>query len=286
MINEESKKRLVEAIFFTSDDSEISEEEIELAHNLIDAHPDLTERDRKIIKLKIYRNLKYREITELLELEKSHTAQSRYNYSIGKIRKSLSLARRPDDGTEQLSNLIKNRRDLRALNLSQIYTIGQMTDHLKEYGKLNDSNCTSLRAALIIYSLDQNGYDLRKFVTDQDILKDFEELDRRNYLHVNQLQTLIENQDFIDRVERITNTYKILSKTEFGSFDIFQSNGSKIRLRATINSLEDRYDLSAEIESSEEFEAFSYSKKMTHSVSTNSKNLENALEFLLAHSSL
>ena len=286
MLTKEVKERLIKSIFILKkEDEEISEEDLKLAEELIETHPGLTDLDRKIVKLKIYRNLKYREITELLELEKSHTAQSRYNYSIGKIRKSLSLARRPDDGTEQLSNLIKNRQDLRALNLAQIYTIGQMTDHLKEYGKLKDYKYTSIRAASIIYSLDQNGYDLRKFVTDQNILEDFEELDRRNYLHVNQLQTLIENQDFIDRVERITSTYKILSKTEFGSFDVFQSNGSKIRLRSTINSLEDRYELSAEIESSKEFEDFSYSKKITHSVSTNSKNLKNALEFLLAHSS-
>ena len=61
----------------------------------------------------------------------------------------------------------------------------------------------------------------------------------------------------------------------------FLSNGSKVRLRATIKSLEDYYELSTDVESSKKYEKFDYSDKMTHSVSTKSENLEEALQFLL-----
>ena len=52
-------------------------------------------------------------------------------------------------------------------------------------------------------------------------------------------------------------------------------------MRTTIKSLEDYYELSIDIESSKKYERFDYSDKMTHSVSTNSENLEEALQFLL-----
>lgn len=282
MLNEEAKKSLIEEIFkFKKEDEEISDEDLKLAEELIETHPDLTETDRKIIKLRIHRGLMYREITELLELEKSHTAQNRFNQSMSKIRKSLRKFSRPDDGTEQLSNLMRNRKGLNGLKMSQIYTIGQLTDHLKKYGKLKDPRFSLDTAASMIYYLDRDGYDLRKLVTDKRLLEEFEELDRRNYVHVDQLQTLIENQKLVNLVERATNSYTSSSKTEFGSYDVFLSNGSKVRLRTTIKPLESHYELSTDVESSRKYEKFDYSEKMTHSVSTNSENLEEALQFLL-----
>lgn len=282
MLNEEAKDRLIKAIFFLkNEDEEIPDEDLKLAEELIETHPDLTDLDRKIVKLRIYRGMMYREITDLLELEKSHTAQNRFNQSMSKIRKNLRKSSRPDDGTEQLSNLMKNRKGLNGLKMSQIYTIGQLTDHLKKYGKLKDPRFSLDTAASIIYYLDRDGHDLCKFVRDKDLLKEFEELDRRNYLHIDQLQTLIESQKSVNLVERATNSYTGSSKTEFGSFDVRLSNGSKVRLRATIKPLESHYELSIDIESSKKYEKFDYSEKMTHSVSTDSENLEEALQFLL-----
>lgn len=282
MLNEEAKDRLIKAIFILKkEDEEVADEDLKLAEELIETHPDLTDLDRKIVKLRIYRSMTYREITDLLEIEKSHTAQNRFNQSMSKIRKSLRKSSRPDDGTEQLSNLMKNRKGLNGLKMSQIYTIGQLTDHLKKYGKLKDPRFSLDTAVSIIYYLDRDGYDLRKLVADKRLLEEFEELDRRNYVQVDQLQDLIESQKLVNLVERVTNSYTGSSKTEFGSFDVFLSNGSKVRLRATIKPLESHYELSVDIESSKKYERFEYSEKMTHSVSTDSDNLEEALQFLL-----
>jgi hypothetical protein len=282
MLNEETKDRLIKAIFtLKKEDEEISDEDLKLAEELIETHPDLTDLDRKIVKLRIYQSVTYREITDLLEIEKSHTAQNRFNQSMSKIRKSLRKFSRPDDGTEQLSDLMKNRKGLNGLKMSQIYTIGQLTDHLKKFGKLKDPRFSLDTAASIIYYLDRDGYDLRKLVTDKRLLEEFEELDRRNYVQVDQLQDLIKSQKSVNLVERVTNSYTGSSKTEFGSFDVFLSNGSKVRLRATIKPLESHYELSVDIESSKKYERFDYSEKMTHSVSTDSENLEEALQFLL-----
>lgn len=282
MLTEEAKKRLIKTILILkSDNDDVSEEELKIVQDLIETHPDLSDLDRKIVKLRIFRYMTFREITDFLHLEKSHTASNSFDRSTRKIRRSLLMGKRPDDGTEQLSNLMKNRKGLRGLNLNQIFTIGQLTDHLKTYGGLNDARFALDTAASIVYYLDRDGYDLRKLVTDKFLLEELEELDRRNYLHVDQLQNLIENQKLSNLVERATNSYTSSNKTEFGSFDVFLSNGSKVRLRATIKSLEDHYDLSIDIESSKKYERFDYSDKMTHSVSTNSENLEEALQFLL-----
>lgn len=282
MLNEEVRKLLIKEIFISKkEDEEISDEDLKLAEELIETHPDLTDLDRKIVKLRIFRGMTYRRITEILQLGKSHTAHNKFNQSIHKIRKSLRVSKRPDDGTEQLSNLMKNRKGLNGLHLNQIYTIGQLTDHLKKYGKLKDPRFSLDTAASIIYYLDRDGYDLRKLVTDKRLLEEFEELDRRNYIHVDQLQDLIASQKLVNLVERATNSYTIVSKTEFGSFDVFLSNGSKVRSRATIKPLESHYELSVDIESSRKYDRFDYSGKMTHSVSTNSENLEEALQFLL-----
>lgn len=286
MLTEEVKKRLIKAIFILKkEDEEISEEELKIVQDLIENHADLADLDRKIVKLRIFRLMTFREITDFLHLEKSHTALNSFDRSTRKIRRSLLMHERLDDGTKRLSDLIKNRKGLRSLNLSQIFTIGQLTDHLKKYGKLKDSRFTTNTAASIIYYLDRDGYDFRRLVTDKDLLEEFEELDRRNYVHVEQIESLLKNCSRVRSVKRITNSYTISSKTEFGSFDVCLSNRSKVRLRAMIKSLENYYDINADIESSKKYERFDYSEKMTRSVSTNSEDLEEALQFLLRSSS-
>ena len=283
MLNEESKDRLIKAIFILKkDDEEISEEDLKLAEELIETHPDLTELDRKIVKLRIYRGMMYREITDLLELEKSHTAQNRFHASTSKIRKIMYTTKRLNgDKSEKLSKLMKTRNSLLALRKAGIETINELTERLKSQGHLREVKLSQIKIASVIYYLDRDGYDLRKLVTDKHLLEEFEDLDRRNYVHVDQLQDLIASQKLVNLVERATNSYTISSKTEFGSFDVFLSNGSKVRLRATIKPLEGYYELSVDIESSKKYEKFDYSDKMTYSVSTKSENLEEALQFLL-----
>ena len=283
MLNEEAKDRLIKAIFILKkEDEEISDEDLKLAEELIETHPDLTDLDRKIVKLRIYRGLMYREITDLLELEKSHTAQNRFHASTSKISKIMYTTKRLNgDKSEKLSKLMKTRNSLLALRRSGIETIDELTERLKSQGHLREVKLAQSKIASVIYYLDRDGYDLRKLVTDKEILEEFEELDRRNYVHVDQLQDLIASQKIVNLVERATNSYTISSKTEFGSFDVLLSNGSKVRLRATIKPLEDYYELNADIESSKKYEKFDYSEKMTYSVSIKSENLEEALQFLL-----
>lgn len=283
MLNEESKDRLIKAIFILKkDDEEISEEDLKLAEELIEIHPDLTELDRKIVKLRIYRGMMYREITDLLELEKSHTAQNRFHASTSKISKIMYTTKRLNgDKSEKLSKLMKTRNSLLALRRAGIETIDELTARLKSQGHLQEVKLAQSKIASVIYYLDRDGYDLRKLVTDKQLLEEFEDLDRRNYVHVDQLQDLIASQKRVNLVERVTNSYTISSKTEFGSFDVFLSNGSKVRLRATIKPLEGYYELNVDIESSKKYEKFDYSDKMTYSVSTKSENLEEALQFLL-----
>lgn len=283
MLNEEAKDRLIKAIFILKkDDEEISDEDLKLAEELIETHPDLTELDRKIVKLRIYRGMMYREITDLLELEKSHTAQNRFHASTSKISKIMYTTKRLNgDKSEKLSKLMKTRNSLLALRKAGIETIDELTARLKSQGHLREVKLAQGKIASVIYYLDRDGYDLRKLVTDKQLLEEFEDLDRRNYVHVDQLQDLIASQKLVNLVERATNSYTISSKTEFGSFDAFLSNGSKVRLRATIKPLEGYYELNVDIESSKKYEKFDYSDKMTYSVSTKSENLEEALQFLL-----
>lgn len=283
MLNKEAKDRLIKAIFILKkEDEEISDEDLKLAEELIETHPGLTELDRKIVKLRIYRGMMYREITDLLRLEKSHTAQNRFHASTSKISKIMYTTKRLNgDKSEKLSKLMKTRNSLLALRKAGIETINELTKRLKSQGHLREVKLSQSKIASVIYYLDRDGYDLRKLVTDKQLLEEFEDLDRRNYVHIDQLQSLLENHRLVNLVERVTNSYTISSKTEFGSFDVFLSNGSKVRLRATIKPLEGYYELNVDIESSKKCEKFDYSDKMTYSVSTKSENLEEALQFLL-----
>ena len=283
MLNEEAKDRLIKAVFILKkEDEEISDEDLKLAEELIETHPDLTDLDRKIVKLRIYRGLMYREITDLLELEKSHTAQNRFHASAGKISKIMYTTKRLNgDKSEKLSKLMKTRNSLIALRRANIYTVGQLTDRLKSHGHLQEVKLATSQIASVIYYLDRDGYDLRKLVTDKRLLDEFEELDRRNYVHVDQLESMLKNCSRVKSVERITNSYTSSSKTEFCSFDVELNDSQTLRLKVSIKSIEDEYALNAEIEETESFEGFEYQKTVSREVSTNSENLESALNFLL-----
>lgn len=283
MLNAEAKDRLIKAVFILKkEDEEISNEDLKLAEELIETHPDLTDLDRKIVKLRIYRGMMYREITDLLELEKSHTAQNRFHASTSKISKIMYTTKRLNgDKSEKLSKLMKTRNSLLALRRANIYTIGQLTERLKSQGHLQEVKLTASQIASVIYYLDRDGYDLRKLVTDKRLLEEFEELDRRNYVHVSQLESMLKNCSRVKSVERITNSYTSSSKTEFGSFDVELNDSQVLRLKVSIKSTEDRYALNAEIEETESFEGFEYQKTVSREVSTDSENLSSALNFLL-----
>lgn len=272
----EIQRRLINEIY--TDENLATAEDLKYVLDLIENDSNISDLDRRIVELRIIRGLKYREISRILDLEKEHTVPNRFKSTMRYLRKQLRIHNRPNDGTEQLSEILSNRNDLLKLSRHGIYTIGQFLNLLKEEEFLINTAIVSS----IVYTLELNGHkDLRSIIKNQQVLEDLEDLDRRNYVHVDQLEDLISSQKLVDLVERVTNSYTISSKTEFGSFDVFLSNGSKVRLRATIKSLESYYELSVDIESSKKYDRFDYSDKMTHSVSTDSENLEEALQFLL-----
>lgn len=253
-------------------------EDLNYVLDLIENDSNISDLDRRIVELRIIKGLKYREISRILDLEKEHTVPNRFKSTMRYLRKQLRIHNRPNDGTEQLSEILNNRNDVLKLSRHGIYTVGQFVNLLKEEEFLINTAIVSS----IVYTLELDGHkDLRSIIKNRQVLEDLEDLDRRNYVHVDQLEDLISSQKLVNLVERVTNSYTISSKTEFGSFDVLLSNGSKVRLRATIKPLESYYELSVDIESSKKYERFEYSDKMTHSVSTNSENLEEALQFLL-----
>ena len=183
--------------------------------------------------------------------------------------------------TEKLSDLIKTRNILLAPRRTNIETIGALSDHLRLNGRLQNVELDTARAASTIYYLDRDGYDLRKLVTDEEFLKEFEELDRRNYVHIDQFESLLKNRTRVESVERVTNSYTSSSKTEFGSFDVKLNDSTNLRLKMSVKPIDCKYELTAEIEEAESFEGFDYTKKVSKSVSTDSENLISALDFIL-----
>ena len=272
----EIEKRLIREIY--TDENLATTEDLNYVLDLIENDSNISDFDRRIVKLRIIKGLKYREISRILDLEKEHTVPNRFKSTMRYLRKQLRIHNRPNDGTEQLSEILSNRNDVLKLSRHGIYTVGQFVNLLKEEEFLINTAVVSS----IVYTLELSGHkDLRSIIKNQQVLENLEDLDRRNYVHVDQLEDLISSQKLVNLVERVTNSYTISCKTEFGSFDVLLSNGSKVRLRATIKPLESYYELSVDIESSKKYKRFEYSDKMTHSVSTNSENLEEALQFLL-----
>lgn len=272
----EIEKRLIKEIY--ADENLATAEDLNYVLDLIENDSNISDLDRRIVEIRIIKGLKYREISRILDLEKEHTVPNRFKSTMRYLRKQLRIHNRPNDGTEQLSEILNNRNDVLKLSRHGIYTVGQFVNLLKEEEFLINTAI----ASSIVYTLELNGHkDLRSIIKNRQVLEDLEDLDRRNYVHVDQLEDLISRQKLVNLVKRATNSYTVSSQTEFGSFDVFLSNGSKVRLRATIKPLESYYELSVDIESSKKYEKFDYSDKMTHSVSTKSENLEEALQFLL-----
>lgn len=276
MLNEEVKQRLISAIYAGKELATVKD--LNYVLDLLENDSNISDLDRRIAKLRIIEGMTYRDISRILDLEKEHTVPNRFNSTMRYLRKQLRIHNRPNDVTDQLSEILRNKNDILKLSRHGIYTIGQFIEILKEEDLLIKTAIISS----IVYNLELNGHkDLRSIIKNRQVLEDLDDLDRRNYVHVDQLQDLIASQKLVNLVERATNSYTISSKTEFGSFDVFLSNGSKARLRATIKPLEGYYELNVDIESSKKYEKFDYSDKMTYSVSTKSENLEEALQFLL-----
>lgn len=272
----EIQERLIKEIYARKELATV--EDLNYVLDLIDTDSNISEVDRKIVKLRIIRGLTYREISRILDLEKEHTAQNRFKSTMRYLRKQLRIHNRPDDGTEQLSKILSNKNDLLKLSRHGIYTVGQFMKILKEEDLLIKAPIVSS----IVYTLELSSHkDLRSIIKNHQVLEDLEDIDRRNYVHVDQLEAMLKNCSRVKSVERITNSYTTSSKTEFGSFDVELNDSQVLRLKVSIKSTEDQYALNAEIEETESFEGFEYQKTVSREVSTDSENLDSALNFLL-----
>lgn len=270
------QQRLINDIYVDKDLATV--EDLKYVLDLIENDPNISDLDRRIVKLRIIKGLKYREISRILDLEKEHTVPNRFKGTMRYLRKQLRIHNRPNDGTEQLSEILNNRNDILKLSRHRIYTIGQFLDLLKEEEFLINTVVVSS----IVYTLELSGHkDLRSIIKNRQVLEDLEDIDRRNYVHVDQLESMLKNCSRVKSVERITNSYTSSSKTEFGSFDVELNDSQVLRLKVSIKSTEDRYALNAEIEETESFEGFEYQKTVSGEVSTDSENLSSALNFLL-----
>lgn len=280
MLNEEAKERITNR-FFKFLESSPTDEDFSRLEEVVETLPSISELDRDIVKLRIFDGLTFGQIQNRLDIEKIYTVQNHFGSASGKVFRAFKSSALPDDGTERLSELMKNRNGLTSLRRAGIYTIGQLTDLLKMHGSLKDVQLTVDRAASIVYYLDKDGYPLRELVTDEEMLESFEDLDRRNYLHIDQFESMLKSCSRVQSVERVTNSYTASSKTEFGSFDVELNDTQTLRLKVSINSIEDTYKLNAEIDESESYEGFEYQKIVSREVSTDSENLVSAMNFLL-----
>lgn len=272
----EIEKRLIKEIY--TDENLATSEDLKYVLDLIENDSNISDLDRRIAKLRIIKGLKYREISRILDLEKEHIVPNRFKSTMRYLRKQLRIHNRPNDGTEQLSEILNNRNDVLKLSRHGIYTIGQFIEILKEEEFLINTAVVSS----IVYTLELNGRkDLRSIIKNRQVLEDLEDLDRRNYVHVDQLESMLKNCSRVKSVERITNSYISSSKTEFCSFDVELNDSQTLRLKVSIKSIEDEYALNAEIEETESFEGFEYQKTVSREVSTSSENLSSALNFLL-----
>lgn len=68
----EIQERLIKEIYARKELATV--EDLNYVLDLIDTDSNILEVDRKIVKLRIIRGLKYREISRILDLEKEHTA--------------------------------------------------------------------------------------------------------------------------------------------------------------------------------------------------------------------
>ena len=276
MLFTDIQQRIINEIY--ADKNLATIEDLDYVQDLIENDSNISDLDRKIVKLRVIRGLKYREISRILDLEKEHVVPNRFKSTMRYLRKQLRLHNRPDDGTEQLSKILSSRITLMKLSRNEIYTVGQFINLLKDKYLPIDAPTVSS----IVYTLELNGHkDLRSIIKNRQVLEDLEDLDRRNYLHIDQFESMLKNCSRVKSVKRITNSYTVSSKTEFGSFDVELNDSQILRLKVSIKSTEDQYSLNAEIEETEAFEEFEYQKTVSREVSTNSENLDSALNFLL-----
>lgn len=273
MLNEEAKERLTKELCAYG--NSVTDEDVRYVQDLIENDSMISDRDRKIIKLRILRGLKYREISKILGLTKAHVAPNRFKSTMRYLRKRLRIHNRPNDGTEQLSKILSNRTDLMHLSRNDIYTVGQFAKILED----EELPIKSSIVSSIIYTLELNGHkDLRSIVKNRQVLEDLEDLDRRNYRHIRELELMCNAHKDVLSSEISKASYTHSSRSEFGTIKITLSNQQRVKIKVAIDFNFESYRFCIEMYRFGKSDEFDYLQTIERTFEAKFDELEKAVD--------
>ena len=269
---------------YRSDDG-ISREEVDYLMSQTENPEILSEREMDILKLRLFEGMTYTNIVKIRpDTNYPSNVRTIYLRAIHKVRRSCSKSMRVNDGSPRIKDEFRGdrRAAIRPLSNVEIYTLRQLADYIKQNGSLIeiDGIDTSLQAYIIFY-LENEGYDVRRYMSDKDTLFVLEELDRRDYIHVRQVLEMLETSKYITKVDWIDKKYMIGSKCEYGVFNInLVGHDGYVKVRLTCDSTEDRYELGFDINSVDIAKGLVCESKTTHEIETTYDMLPDAIEYL------
>lgn len=266
-------------------DENITREEVD--HLLAQSkNPEiLSEREMDMIQLRLFEGRTYTEIVKLRpDVNYPSNARTIYLRAIHKVRRSCAQSMRVNDGSPIIKDEFRGdrRRAIRPLSNVGIYTLRQLANYIEQNGSLTDiEGIDSNLQAHIIFYLENEGYDVRKCVSDEDTKFVLAELDRRDYIHVSQVLEMLETAEHITKVDWIDKKYMIRSKCEYGVFNInLVNHDDHVKVRLTCDSTAGRYELGFDINSVDISNGLVCESKTTHEIETTYDMLTDAIEYL------
>ena len=272
MLTEEAKKRLIKEIYINEDLA--TDEDLEYVQDLIESSSDIDDLSRKIVKLRIFNGMKYKDIARLLDLKKDHIVPNRFKSTMRYLRKQLRRHNRPDDGTEQLSEILSSRIARLQLTKNEIYTVGQFIERLEK----DDFSSEVPVASTIVYLLESKGHNnLRSIVKDQQILKELAEMDRRNYRHIRELEQIFNRNKDVLSSEITKSSYTHSSLSEFGTIKIVLSNYQHAKIKVAIDFNFNFYRFCIELNHFDRSDGFDYLQTVERTFEAKFDELEKAV---------
>ena len=275
--------KLCEEVYHSTED--ITREEVDYLLTQ-SKNPDvLSELEMDILQLRLFEEKKYTEIVKLRpDTKYPSNVRTIYLRAIHKVRRSCSKSMRVNDGSPRIKDEFRGdrRSAIRPLSNVGIYTLLQLADYIKRNRDLTGiEGINSNLQAHIIFYLDNEGYDVRRYVSDEDTKLVLEELDRRDYIHVRQVLEMLETAKHITKVDWIDKKYMIGSKCEYGVFNInLVNHDDHVKVRLTCDSTADRYQLGFDINSVDISNRLVCESKTTHEIETTYDMLPDAIEYL------
>lgn len=275
--------KLYEEVYHSTED--ISREEVDYLLTQ-SKNPDvLSELEMDILQLRLFEEKKYTEIVKLRpDTKYPSNVRTIYLRAIHKVRRSCSKSMRVNDGSPRIKDEFRGdrRAAIRPLSNVGIYTLRQLADYIEQNDSLTDIEGidANLQAHIVFY-LENEGYDVRKCVSDEDTKFVLAELDRRDYIHVRQVLEMLETAMHITKVDWIDKKYMIGSKCEYGVFNINLTNhDGYVKVRLTCDSTSDRYALGFDINSVDISNGLVCESKTTHEIETTYDMIPDAIEYL------